>query len=115
MSGRNAEIHQLKASVSSAVLLERLPPVWRLDRAETHVLDVNTGCQKKREQRQECSRRGIALCSAQRFRHHPGPEKPIATALPDGHRRPETGLTWPTGLLTAAETPHRKPKHLIVT
>jgi hypothetical protein len=25
-------------------------------------LDVNTGCQKNREQRQECSHRGIALC-----------------------------------------------------
>src|SRR5580658_240557 len=33
MSGQDAEIQQLKASVSCAALLERLPPVWRLDRA----------------------------------------------------------------------------------
>jgi hypothetical protein len=30
--------------------------------------DVNTGCQKNREQRQECSYRGIALCLAQHSR-----------------------------------------------
>jgi Protein of unknown function (DUF3991)/Toprim-like len=35
MSGRDAEIQQLKASVSCAALLEWLPPVWRLDRAES--------------------------------------------------------------------------------
>jgi len=35
MSGQDVEIQQLKASVSCAVLLERLPPVWRLDRAES--------------------------------------------------------------------------------
>ena len=35
MSGQDAEIQQLKASVSCAALLERLPPVWRLDRAES--------------------------------------------------------------------------------
>ena len=35
MSGQDAEIQHLKASVSCAVLLERLPPVWRLDRAES--------------------------------------------------------------------------------
>src|SRR5271165_2243851 len=35
MSGHDAEIQQLKASVSCAALLERLPPVWRLDRAES--------------------------------------------------------------------------------
>jgi hypothetical protein len=33
MSGQDAEIQQLKASVSCAALLERLPPVWRFDRA----------------------------------------------------------------------------------
>ena len=33
MSGQDAEIQQLKASVSCATLLERLPPVWRFDRA----------------------------------------------------------------------------------
>ena len=35
MSGHDAEIQHLKASVSCAALLERLPPVWRLDRAES--------------------------------------------------------------------------------
>ncbi len=35
MSGRDKEIQQLKAEVSCAALLERLPPVWRLDRAES--------------------------------------------------------------------------------
>ena len=35
MSGQDAEIQHLKASVSCAALLERLPPVWRLDRAES--------------------------------------------------------------------------------
>src|SRR5580704_6339048 len=35
MSGHDAEIQQLKASVSCAALLERLPPGWRLDRAES--------------------------------------------------------------------------------
>ena len=35
MSGQNAEIQHLKANVSCSVLLERLPPVWRLDRAES--------------------------------------------------------------------------------
>ena len=35
MSRQDAEIEWLKASVSCAVLLERLPPVWRLDRAES--------------------------------------------------------------------------------
>jgi len=35
MSGQDAEIQHLKANVSCAVLLERLPPVWRLDRAES--------------------------------------------------------------------------------
>jgi hypothetical protein len=31
-------------------------------------LDVNTGCQKNREQRQECGHRGIAVCLAQHLR-----------------------------------------------
>jgi hypothetical protein len=35
MSEQNKDIERLKASVSCAVLLERLPPVWRLDRAES--------------------------------------------------------------------------------
>jgi hypothetical protein len=35
MNDQNAEIERLKAAVSCAVLLERLPPVWRLDRAES--------------------------------------------------------------------------------
>ena len=35
MSKQDAEIEWLKAHVSCAVLLERLPPVWRLDRAES--------------------------------------------------------------------------------
>jgi hypothetical protein len=35
MSEHDAEIEWLKASVSCAALLERLPPVWRLDRAES--------------------------------------------------------------------------------
>jgi hypothetical protein len=35
MSEQDAEIQQLKAGVSCAMLLERLPPVWRLDHAES--------------------------------------------------------------------------------
>jgi hypothetical protein len=35
MNEQDAEIEWLKAEVSCAVLLERLPPVWRLDRAES--------------------------------------------------------------------------------
>src|ERR1051326_1449899 len=35
MSKQDAEIEELKASVNCAALLERLPPVWRLDRAES--------------------------------------------------------------------------------
>ncbi len=35
MSGQDKEIQQLKAEVSCAALLERLPPVWRLDRTES--------------------------------------------------------------------------------
>jgi len=35
MSEQDTEIERLKASVSCAALLERLPPVWRLDRAES--------------------------------------------------------------------------------
>jgi hypothetical protein len=35
MSAHDAEIQQLKTSVSCAVVLERLPPVWRLDAAES--------------------------------------------------------------------------------
>jgi hypothetical protein len=35
MSGQDPEIQHLKDSVSCAVLLERLPPVWHLDRAES--------------------------------------------------------------------------------
>lgn len=35
MHGQNEETERLKASVSCAALLERLPPVWRLDRAES--------------------------------------------------------------------------------
>jgi len=35
MRGQDTEIQQLKASVSCAALLERLTPVWRLDRAES--------------------------------------------------------------------------------
>lgn len=35
MSGQDMEIQHLKNSVSCAALLERLPPVWRLDRAES--------------------------------------------------------------------------------
>jgi hypothetical protein len=35
MSEQDAEIESLKASVSCAALLERLPPVWRLDRAQS--------------------------------------------------------------------------------
>ena len=35
MHGQNEENEGLKASVSCAALLERLPPVWRLDRAES--------------------------------------------------------------------------------
>ena len=35
MSEQDEDIEWLKANVSCAVLLERLPPVWRLDRAES--------------------------------------------------------------------------------
>jgi len=35
MSGHDKGVEWLKASVSCAVLLERWPPVWRLDRAES--------------------------------------------------------------------------------
>ena len=35
MHGQNEENERLKAGVSCAALLERLPPVWRLDRAES--------------------------------------------------------------------------------
>jgi hypothetical protein len=35
MSEQDAEVERLKAEVSCAALLERLPPVWRLDRAES--------------------------------------------------------------------------------
>src|SRR5277367_3234742 len=35
MSEQDKDIERLKAEVSCAVLLERLPPVWRLDRAES--------------------------------------------------------------------------------
>jgi hypothetical protein len=35
MSEQDKDIERLKASVSCAVLLERLPPVWQLDRAES--------------------------------------------------------------------------------
>jgi Toprim-like/Protein of unknown function (DUF3991) len=35
MSKQDAEIEWLKAHVNCAALLERLPPVWRLDRAES--------------------------------------------------------------------------------
>jgi hypothetical protein len=35
MSEQDAEIEWLKAEVNCAALLERLPPVWRLDRAES--------------------------------------------------------------------------------
>jgi hypothetical protein len=35
MNEQEAEIERLKAEVNCAALLERLPPVWRLDRAES--------------------------------------------------------------------------------
>lgn len=35
MSERDKDVEWLKANVSCAVLLERLPPVWRLDRVES--------------------------------------------------------------------------------
>src|SRR5271157_4535962 len=35
MNGQDEDIQQLKAGVSCAALLERLPPVWQLDRAES--------------------------------------------------------------------------------
>ena len=35
MNEQDKEIERLKANVNCAVLLERLPPVWRLDRAES--------------------------------------------------------------------------------
>ena len=35
MSEQDKDVEWLKANVSCAVLLERLPPVWRLDRTES--------------------------------------------------------------------------------
>jgi hypothetical protein len=35
MNEHDAEIERLKASVSGAVLLKRLPPPWRLDRGQS--------------------------------------------------------------------------------
>src|ERR1700679_86068 len=35
MSEQDKDVEWLKANVSCAVLLERLPPVWRLDRRES--------------------------------------------------------------------------------
>lgn len=35
MTRENDDIEQLKARVSCAVVLERLPPIWRLDTAES--------------------------------------------------------------------------------
>jgi hypothetical protein len=35
MSGNDAELDQMRASVSCAVLLERLPPPWRLDKRQS--------------------------------------------------------------------------------
>jgi hypothetical protein len=32
MSGHDAELEELRAKVSCAVLLERLPPPWQLDK-----------------------------------------------------------------------------------
>jgi hypothetical protein len=45
MSEQDAEIERLKASVSCAALLERLPPPWRLDRAQStrHSLKYRRG------------------------------------------------------------------------
>ena len=45
MNERDAEIERLKAGVSCAVLLERLPPPWRLDRGESsrHSLKYRRG------------------------------------------------------------------------
>jgi hypothetical protein len=45
MSEQDAEIEWLKAGVSCAALLERLPPVWQLDRAEStrHSLKYRRG------------------------------------------------------------------------
>ena len=45
MSERDAEIERLKASVNCAVLLERLPPPWQLDRAQStrHSLKYRRG------------------------------------------------------------------------
>jgi hypothetical protein len=45
MRSDDLEIEQLKASVNCAVLLERLPPVWRLDRKEStqHCLKYRRG------------------------------------------------------------------------
>jgi hypothetical protein len=41
MSKQDAEIEFLKGSVNCAVLLERLPPAWRLDRCRTVVWMAN--------------------------------------------------------------------------
>ena len=45
MSKQDTEIEWLKAHVNCAALLERLPPVWRLDRAEStrHSLKYRRG------------------------------------------------------------------------
>jgi hypothetical protein len=45
MNGHDEDIDELKAGVSCAALLDRLPPVWRLDRAEStrHSLKYRRG------------------------------------------------------------------------
>lgn len=48
MREQDAEIEWLKAGVNCAALLERLPPVWRLDPAEStrHSLKYRRGAGK---------------------------------------------------------------------
>jgi hypothetical protein len=45
MNGQDPEIEQLKAGLNCAALLERIPPVWRLDRGEStrHALKYRRG------------------------------------------------------------------------
>jgi len=44
MSEQDKDIERLKASVSCAAMLERLPPVWRLDRAESSRASLKYRC-----------------------------------------------------------------------
>ena len=53
LSEQDAEIELLKAGVSCAALLERLPPVWRLDRAESSRRSLKIPPRRRRDYHRE--------------------------------------------------------------